>query len=112
MRNTALRTLTFALTTLGLTGCDPADLADDELTFRPGSGLGGATFNTSNWVSPSVRDVYEFNRTGVWRTNTFGFETKLKKVTFQDPQLGLISTDPASAPNPRGSRSPRGATSR
>lgn len=107
MRNTVLRTPSARLTALALalalgpTGCDPADLADDEVAFRGGGGgSSGITFNTSNWVSASARDVYEFDRTGAWRTNAFGFEAKLKRVIFQDPQLGQISTDPASAPNP------------
>lgn len=105
MRNTILRTSRARLTALALalapTGCDPADFADGEVALRAGgSGGGGITFNTSNWVSASARDVYEFDRTGAWRTNAFGFEAKLKRVIFQDPQLGQISTDPASAPNP------------
>lgn len=104
MRNPVLRTSSARLTAFALclsslppTGCDPNDVADGEVAFRP---FTGTTFNTHNWVSASVRDVYEFVRTGSWRTNSFGFETKLKRVIFVDPQLGLISTDPASAPNP------------
>lgn len=107
MRNTVLRTstarliaLAFGLATLGPAGCDPAEFADGEVALRPGTGLGGTTFNTSNWVSASARDVYEFDRTGAARTNTFGFETRLKRVIFQDPQLGQVATDPASAVNP------------
>lgn len=106
MRNTVLRTSRARLTAfalcvaaLGPTGCDPEEFADGEVALRPGSGIGGTTFNTSNWVSASARDIYEFDRTGAARTNTFGFETRLKRVIFQDPQLGQVSTDPASAPN-------------
>lgn len=107
MRNTVLRssharltTFALALAALGPAGCDSGDFADGEVDLRAGGGNGGVTFNTDNWVSASIRDVYEFNRTGVWRTNTFGFETRLKRVLFIDPQLGPISTDPASTPNP------------
>lgn len=102
MRNPVLRTHlpAFALA-LTFAGCDPAEIGDGEVALRTGGGgQGGITFNTDNWVSASARDVYEFDRTGAWRTNTFGFEAKLKRVIFQDPQLGSISTDPSSAPNP------------
>jgi hypothetical protein len=106
MNNVILRTsrliaLTLGVASLGLSGCDQDGLAAGETAFRAGGGGGGTiTFNTDNWVSPAARDVYEFNRTGAWYTNSFGFETKLKKVTFTDPQLGVISTDPSTAPNP------------
>lgn len=106
MFDTALRTsralltvFALGLATTGPAGCDQAGLVDDEVAFRPG-GVGGTTFNTNNWVSPGSRDVYEFDRTGAWHTNSYGFETRLKKVIFHDPQIGQIMTDPANLPPP------------
>ncbi len=80
-----------------LAGCDEVvdDTAAGEISFRPGSGVGGMTFNTSNWVSPGARDIYEYRRDGDWYTNSFGFETRLARVIFDDPEFGLISSDPS-----------------
>lgn len=97
----ALVTLTaLAVASLGAAGCDQDGVAGGEVTFRPGGGVGGTTFNTDNNVSPGARDMYEFNRTGAWHTNSFGFQTKLKKVIFDHPQYGVISTDPSKVPDP------------
>jgi hypothetical protein len=93
-----LTVLALGVAALGLSGCDQDRLADGEVTFRPGTA--GTTFNTDNWVSPAARDIYEFDRSGAWHANSFGFETRLKKVIFKDPQLGTISTDPSTAPSP------------
>jgi len=83
---------------LSLGGCDEAtNVGQDEVTLRQGSGVGGMTFNTSNWVSAGARDIYEYDRDGNWYTNSFGFETRLAKVIFDDPDFGLISSDPAGA---------------
>lgn len=101
MPTNALRTRTLATAlTLGLAlgpvGCD-RELAGEAQTLRTGSGIGGTTFNTSNWVSAGARDVYEFHRLGDWHPNTFNFETKLKEITFTVPGYGEITTDPSAA---------------
>jgi hypothetical protein len=102
MLTTILRTsfalLTFTALSLVATGCDSEVTDEDTLTFRGGGGIGGITFNTSNWVSAGARDVYEFDRTGMWRTNTYGFEVRLKKLTFDSPSYGEITTNPSNTP--------------
>lgn len=84
---------------VGASGCDDAGQQGD-VSFRPGSTLGGMTLNTSNWVSPGARDVYEFDRTGAWHNVQFGFKTRLAAVIFEDPNYGTISTDPSADPPP------------
>ena len=83
---------------VGVSGCDDAGQQGGDLSFRPGSTLGGMTLNTSNWVSPGTRDVYEFDRTGAWHSIQFGFKTRLAAIIFDDPNYGTLSTDPADDP--------------
>ncbi|MCA9637572.1 MAG: hypothetical protein KC420_16205 [Myxococcales bacterium] len=98
---TLLALTALSVAALGSSGCDEAGAqGEGAVALRVGSGVGGITFNTSNWVSAGARDIYEFDRTGAWRTNAYGFEVKLKNVTFVDPQLGKITTNPASNPSP------------
>ncbi|MCA9689039.1 MAG: hypothetical protein KC636_05475 [Myxococcales bacterium] len=77
-----------------LTGCDTAEPSFDSTgtSFRPG--WGGTTFNTDNWVSAGARDIHEFSLDGTWVTNQFGFETRLAGIVIEDPQYGVVETDP------------------
>ncbi len=106
MSFTPLRSLKVLLTITALcgaaaTGCDSAELAEDcdegVQTLRPGT-IGDFTFNTSNWVSGASRDIYEFDRTGAWRSNGYGFENKLDEIMFDHPELGVITTNPGTPP--------------
>ncbi|MGB1016843.1 MAG: ADYC domain-containing protein [Nannocystaceae bacterium] len=89
-----LATLTLTVFSLLPTACDTIEHGSDErLSFRPG-GFSSGTFNTSNWVSPAARDIYEANRDGSWHTNSYGFETRLASISFEHPTHGTIVTDP------------------
>ncbi len=101
LRTSRLLTAALLAGSLGLAGCD--EVAEDPaggIALRQGSGVGGMTFNTSNWVSPGARDIYEYARDGGWYTNSFGFETRLARVIFDDPDFGLISSDPGGSKQP------------
>ena len=89
--------------TLTTGACDDAaghdGCADEtaEVTPRQGVAHSGITVNTSNWVSAGARDIYEFDRTGEWVTNSYGFKTRLREIVFEDPQLGKIITNVTTA---------------
>ncbi len=100
MSFTPLRSLKVLITVTALcgvaaTGCEELeeDCLEEQQTLRPGT-IGDFTFNTSNWVSAASRDIYEFDRSGVWRSNGYGFENKLDEITFEHPELGVITTNP------------------
>lgn len=95
---TSLTLLTFTAFGLAATGCDSEPADEHAAMSLRGGGIGGITMNTSNWVSAAARDVYEFDRTGVWRTNTYGFEVRLQNVKFDSPIYGPITTNPSNTP--------------
>ncbi len=88
--------------TLGLAlcagGCDEPT-SGGAIALR-GIGTGGITFNTDDWVAPTARDVYEYTTDGEWHTNSFGFVSRLKKISYEDASFGLLETDPSVPPDP------------
>ncbi len=95
MTNSNTTLLAFALLlSTGAAACDPATTPDvPQTSMRKGVGTGtGLTLNTNRWVSPSARDIYEFNRDGTWHTNSFGYETKLDTITVLETAYGDVTT--------------------
>ena len=93
---------------LGATACDQSgDVEAPAPTFRGLGGVGtgsGLTLNTNQWVSSSARDIYEFSLQGDWHTNSYGYESKLVRISLADSPYGPVST-PVGAPHPPGEAS-------
>lgn len=79
----------------GATACDQVEADGPESSFRSLGGVGsgsGLTLNTNQWVSSSARDVYEWNLSGAWHSNSFGFSSKLTKISLPTTPYGAITT--------------------